>query len=168
MKRIVGTVVFCFTVRMAGAVGEPAWWKPYSPPCTERENVFAFTEKPSVKLVGKDRYEIAFAVKGNCDVTVGLVDGEGKVVRHLASGVLGANAPEPFQKNSLKQKIYWDGKDDLGTYVKEPGKLDVRVHPVPEHVENYISHLKLETFGVEIDKLTPEQEKYLASWNIGT
>jgi hypothetical protein len=26
-------------------------WKPYSPPCTERENVFAFTHKPSVKLV---------------------------------------------------------------------------------------------------------------------
>ncbi len=49
------------------------WWKPYSPPCTERENVFEFTEKPSVKKVGKDRYEIAFAVKGYCDVTADLV-----------------------------------------------------------------------------------------------
>ena len=93
-------------------------WKPYSPPCTERENVFEFTKKPAVRLVGKDRYEITFTVKGRCDATVGLVDGKGKVVRHLASGVLGANAPAPFQKKSLKQKIYWNGNDDLGRYVR--------------------------------------------------
>ncbi len=52
--------------------------------------------------------------------------------------------------------------------IQNAGKLDVRVHPVPVHVENYISRLKLETFGVQIDTLTPEQEKYLASWDIGT
>jgi hypothetical protein len=49
------------------------------------------------------------------------------VVRHLASGVLGKNAPAPFQKNSLKQTIYWNGKDDLDRYEKEPEKLRVRV-----------------------------------------
>lgn len=112
------------------------WWKPYSPPCTERENVFEFTEKPAVKLVGKDRYEITFAVKGYCDVTVAIVDpdptkelvkGRGIVVRHLASGVLGPNAPEPFQKNSLRQTLYWNGKDDLDIYHKTPEKLQVRV-----------------------------------------
>ncbi len=103
------------------------WWKPYSAPCTEREDVFSFKQKPSVKVVGKDRYEITFMVEGFCDVTVGLIDKEGIVVRHLASGVLGKNAPAPFQKDSLEQKIYWNGKSDLGTYVKEPGKLKVRV-----------------------------------------
>ncbi len=103
------------------------WWKPYTAPCTERENVFAFTQKPTVKLVQKDKYEISFAVKGNCDVTVAMVDEKGVVVRHLGSGVLGANAPAPFQKNSLKQKIYWNGKDDLDYYVKEPEKLKLRV-----------------------------------------
>jgi len=109
--------------------------KPYSPPCVERENVFAFTEKPSVRSVGSDRYEITFAVKGYCDVTVGIMDpsrdltgwGHGTVVRHLASGVLGPNAPAPFQKNSLKQVVYWNGKDDLDEYVREPGKMRVRV-----------------------------------------
>jgi len=99
----------------------------YSAPCVERQDVFAFTQKPVVKLVEKDRYEITFAVKGNCDVTVGLVDEKGTVVRHLASGVLGANAPEPFQKNSLAQKLYWNGKDDLDIYVKEPEKLEAKV-----------------------------------------
>ncbi|MFC1671943.1 hypothetical protein ACFL01_02285 [Planctomycetota bacterium] len=101
--------------------------KPYDTHCTERENVFAFTAKPTVKNVAKDKYEIAFAVKGNCDVTIGLVDAQGTVVRHLASGVLGKNAPPPFTKSSLEQKIIWNGKDDLGAYVKEPEKLRVRV-----------------------------------------
>jgi hypothetical protein len=101
-------------------------FKPYSPPCAERENVFEFTEKLTVKNLGDDKYEITFAVKGNCDVTVGIVDAEGKVIRHLGAGVLGANAPAPFQKNSMKQTIYWDGKDDLDAYVREPGKLRVR------------------------------------------
>jgi len=109
------------------AEASAAFPKPYSPPCVERENVFEFTEKPSVRSVGSDRYEIGFAVKGNCDVTVAVVDAQGKVVRHLASGVLGPNAPAPFQKNSLKQTIYWNGKDDLDEYVKEPSKLRVRV-----------------------------------------
>ncbi|MBA4389165.1 MAG: hypothetical protein C0404_14425, partial [Verrucomicrobia bacterium] len=43
------------------------------------------------------------------------------------AGVLGANAPEPFQKNSLKQTLLWNGKDDLDEYVRDPGKMRVRV-----------------------------------------
>ncbi|MCX7804889.1 MAG: hypothetical protein N3A38_06825, partial [Planctomycetota bacterium] len=37
-----------------------------------------------------------------------------KVIRHLASGVLGKNAPWPFRQDSLAQEIEWDGRDDLG------------------------------------------------------
>jgi hypothetical protein len=124
-------VTLFFGLILAGTA--EAFPKPYGPGATERQDVFEFTGKPAVRLVAKDRYEISFAVKGFCDVTVGIVDpstGSGqaaKVVRHLASGVLGKNAPEPFQKNSLEQKIYWNGKDDLDTYPKEPGKLKVRV-----------------------------------------
>ncbi len=123
-KAIVILAALCLA---AAAVHAQDPWKPYASPCTEREDVFAFTQKPAVKLVAKDKYEISFAVKGNCDVTVGLVDKDGKVVRHLASGVLGANAPAPFQKNSLSQKIYWDGKDDLDVYVKNLDEMKIRV-----------------------------------------
>jgi hypothetical protein len=118
-------LVVCLLLR--GVARAEEFPKPYSPPCTERESTFEFTEKPAVKALGSDRHEIAFAVKGYCDVTVGLVDPEGRVVRHLGAGVLGANAPAPFQKNSLKQTIYWNGKDDLDAYVREPDKLRVRV-----------------------------------------
>jgi len=52
--------------------------------------------------------------------------------------------------------------------IKNAGKLEVHVHRVPAHIEDFISRLKLETMGVAIDTLTPEQEKYLASWEMGT
>ncbi len=112
---------------LAGAASAADFPKPYVPPATERENVFAFTEKPKIKLVAKDKYEISFAVKGNCDVAAAIIDEEGRVIRHLGAGVLGSNAPEPFQKNTLKQKILWNGKDDLETYPRDASKLKVRV-----------------------------------------
>jgi len=49
------------------------------------------------------------------------------MVRHLACGVLGKNAPPPFRKGSLKQSIVWDGKDDLGKYIDDRSPLTVRV-----------------------------------------
>ncbi len=120
-------LVFITTCVIASAAAAADFPKPYSAPCVERENVFAFTEKPEVKLVAKDRYEITFGVKGNCDVAAAVVDEAGTVVRHLGAGVLGSNAPKPFQKNSLKQTIYWNGKDDIGVYPKEPDRLKARV-----------------------------------------
>jgi adenosylhomocysteinase len=39
---------------------------------------------------------------------------------------------------------------------------------MPTAIDEEIARLKLETMGVDIDKLTAEQEKYLASWDEGT
>ena len=79
----------------------------------EREQVFEFSQKPTVaKQDGM--YVIRFASKAACDATVAIVDEEGRIVRHLASGVLGKNAPSPFTQGSLAQEIMWDGKDDRG------------------------------------------------------
>ena len=47
-------------------------------------------------------------------------------------------------------------------------KLSVDVHDVPKSIEDYISTLKLKTMGIKIDKLTPEQKKYLSAWEMGT
>src|SRR6187397_109181 len=49
--------------------------------------------------------------------------------------------------------------------VQNAAELERRVYPVPEAIDKEIARLKLETMGVEIDKLTAEQEKYLASWD---
>ena len=47
-------------------------------------------------------------------------------------------------------------------------KLEKRVYPVPSNIDKEIARLKLASMGIEIDTLTPEQEKYLASWETGT
>jgi adenosylhomocysteinase len=52
--------------------------------------------------------------------------------------------------------------------VKHSKDLKNEVYAVPEHLDQQIAKLKLESMGVQIDKLTPEQEHYLASWNEGT
>jgi adenosylhomocysteinase len=51
---------------------------------------------------------------------------------------------------------------------KNARKLDKKVYPVPFDIDREIARLKLRAMGVRIDKLTPEQERYLASWQEGT
>jgi adenosylhomocysteinase len=50
--------------------------------------------------------------------------------------------------------------------LKKPLAKDV--YPVPEAIDQQIAREKLEAMGVAIDQLTPEQKKYLASWELGT
>jgi adenosylhomocysteinase len=52
--------------------------------------------------------------------------------------------------------------------VQNAGDLERKVYPVPSEIDNEIARLKLETMGIDIDKLTEEQAKYLASWDEGT
>jgi len=52
--------------------------------------------------------------------------------------------------------------------VKNKGKLEIKVHPVPEEIDAEVARLKLQAMGVAIDTLTEEQKKYLASWEEGT
>jgi adenosylhomocysteinase len=47
-------------------------------------------------------------------------------------------------------------------------RLPIGVHMVPEEIDREIARLKLASMGITIDTLTPEQEKYLASWEMGT
>lgn len=46
--------------------------------------------------------------------------------------------------------------------------LEKGVYRVPEEIDKTVAALKLASMGISIDKLTPEQEKYLASWQEGT
>jgi adenosylhomocysteinase len=53
--------------------------------------------------------------------------------------------------------------------LKNQGKsLEKKVFAVPEDIDKNIARLKLASMGIEIDKLTKEQEEYLASWTSGT
>jgi adenosylhomocysteinase len=47
-------------------------------------------------------------------------------------------------------------------------RLPIAVHPVPKEIDEEIARLKLASVGISIDTLTPEQEAYLSSWELGT
>ena len=51
---------------------------------------------------------------------------------------------------------------------KNHGTMEKKVYSMPSDIDKEIARLKLAAMGVEIDTLTPEQEKYLSSWEIGT
>jgi adenosylhomocysteinase len=52
--------------------------------------------------------------------------------------------------------------------VQRAAELKRQVYPVPQEIDEEIARLKLETMGIDIDRLTEEQAKYLASWDEGT
>lgn len=82
-----------------------------------------FVAKPQVTKDGKV-FRIQFAVPAPTDATVAIVSPDGKVIRHLAAGMLGEKAPAPF-KVGLKQELEWDGLDDRGNPVPAGCKAKV-------------------------------------------
>jgi hypothetical protein len=71
----------------------------------------AFAKKPVVTKKGNGA-AITFAADRPTDVAVFIEDAGGRIVRHLAAGVLGTNAPAPFRSGSLEQSVVWDGLAD--------------------------------------------------------
>jgi len=52
--------------------------------------------------------------------------------------------------------------------VKHAKTLKVGVYKEPDKIDAMIAKLKLESMGIKIDKLAPEQKHYLSSWEAGT
>jgi len=69
---------------------------------------------------------------------------------------------------SVMDMSFADQALSLEYIVKNRGKLELRVYPVPEEIDKQVARLKLRSMGVNIDNLTPEQEKYMTSWEEGT
>jgi hypothetical protein len=87
----------------------------------------SFVKAPTFTGSGSS-WTVSFEVNQTTDVEVSIVNtADSSVVRHLAAGVLGPNAPSPFAKNSLSQSLSWNGKDDLGNTVSNTGSLSARV-----------------------------------------
>jgi adenosylhomocysteinase len=97
-----------------------------------------------------------YLVKGNRKI---YLIGEGRLV-NLASaeGHPAAVMDMSFANQALSAEYL----------VKNHKALKPQVYVVPEHLDREIARLKLESMGHKLDKLTPEQERYLASWQEGT
>ena len=61
-----------------------------------------------------------------------------------------------------------DTERDAEYLAKNAKNLEPNVFSVPEEIDRDVARLKLEAMGVAIDKLSREQEEYLASWSEGT
>lgn len=86
-----------------------------------------FVAGPAAKQSG-DKTLVSFAVNARTDVEVAILDARGKVVRHLAAGVLGGEDPPPHPLAAgLAQSLEWDGLDDYGKPVAGAQGLAVRV-----------------------------------------
>ena len=52
--------------------------------------------------------------------------------------------------------------------VRNHGSLEKRVYPAPEEIDRKVARMKIESMGVKIDRLTPDQERHPGSWSEGT
>lgn len=87
----------------------------------------SFATPPAVAKAGAE-VTVSFELSARGDVEVAVLDASGKVVRHLAAGVLGAEkAPPPPLKEGLKQSLVWDGKDDFEKPVADLAACKIRV-----------------------------------------
>ena len=53
-------------------------------------------------------------------------------------------------------------------YIAKKEKMPPKVYPVPKEIDETVARLKLNAMKIKIDKLTDEQKKYLATWEMGT
>jgi adenosylhomocysteinase len=92
----------------------------------------------------------------------------GKVIFILGEGRLINLAAAEGHPASVMDMSFANQALCLEYLVKNIGSIKTKVYPVPEVIDKEIARLKLKTMGVNIDTLTPEQVKYLVSWEQGT
>jgi adenosylhomocysteinase len=93
---------------------------------------------------------------------------DGRKVNLLGEGRLVNLATAEGHPSSVMDMSFANQALGAEYIVKNHKKLEKKVYPVPPVIDKEIARLKLAGMGVAIDKLTKEQEKYLASWEMGT
>ena len=92
----------------------------------------------------------------------------GKKIYLLADGRLINLAAAEGHPASVMDMSFANQSLSAEYMIKNAPKLQNKVYSVPENIDKEIARLKLKSMGISIDKLTPEQVKYLASWQSGT
>jgi adenosylhomocysteinase len=93
---------------------------------------------------------------------------EGRRINLLAEGRLVNLSAAEGHPASVMDMSFSNQALSVEYLTKNAASLEQKVYPVPEHIDKQIAKLKLDSKGILIDKLTPEQEAYLASWSEGT
>jgi adenosylhomocysteinase len=93
---------------------------------------------------------------------------DGRKINLLGEGRLINLASAEGHPPSVMDMSFADQALSLDYLVKNHKNLKKEVFRVPEELDKRVAKLKLESMGIKIDKLTPEQEEYLAGWSEGT
>ena len=93
---------------------------------------------------------------------------DGRKINLLGEGRLINLAAAEGHPASVMDMSFADQALSCEYMVKNHGSLEKKVYGVPAELDKRVAKLKLESMGVKIDRLTPQQEEYLASWNEGT
>ena len=94
--------------------------------------------------------------------------GDGRKLYLVGEGRLVNLAAAEGHPASVMDMSFANQALSLEYIAKNRDNLENRVYDVPESIDETVAELKLQAFGVEIDTLTAEQEKYLNSWEMGT
>jgi adenosylhomocysteinase len=93
---------------------------------------------------------------------------DGRKVYLLAQGRLVNLACAEGHPSAVMDMSFANQALSVEYLVKNRGKLERKVYPVPPEIDRMVARLKLSSMGIKIDELTPEQERYLSSWEEGT
>jgi adenosylhomocysteinase len=92
----------------------------------------------------------------------------GKCINVLGDGRLINLASAEGHPSSVMDMSFANQALSVEYMVNSKKRLENNVYPVPEEIDKAIAREKLASMNVKIDRLTPEQKKYLASWSLGT
>jgi adenosylhomocysteinase len=118
-----------------------------------------------------DIKSLAKLAPGKRDIRPNVVEysfGDGKRILLLAEGRLINLAAAEGHPASVMDMSFANQSLGAEWILGNASRLERRVYALPEKIDMEIARLKLQTMGITIDKLTPEQKNYLASWEIGT
>ncbi len=92
----------------------------------------------------------------------------GKKINILAEGRLVNLASAEGHPSSVMDMSFANQALCAEYIAKHAKDLENRVYDVPEKVDKTVAQMKLKALGIKIDDLTPQQKKYLVSWEMGT
>jgi adenosylhomocysteinase len=93
---------------------------------------------------------------------------DGRAINMLGEGRLINLAAAEGHPASVMDMSFANQALGVEFMVKNAAKMEGKVYSIPDEIDREIARLKLSAMGVEIDTLTPEQVKYLNSWEEGT
>jgi adenosylhomocysteinase len=93
---------------------------------------------------------------------------DGRKINLIAEGRLVNLAAAEGHPSAVMDMSFANQATSAEYMVKHHKEMAVGVYDVPKELDEEVAAIKLAAMGVSADTLTPEQAKYLASWESGT